>query len=174
MKHILFDNDGAYVTAYDRVVHSAIPIEAIEVHDTVWRDHINGVLVLSRDVDGTLVQTPPSGFTYEEQLQAWRNQIEVSAVELKLELAGRAALSELPNLAAYISPENGETAENLLDLIENFGATLKSSHPAKILFFGANRFCRADTSVVEMFKNIGGVDDAWIDDLFDAILGTKP
>ncbi|WP_116131192.1 hypothetical protein [Tropicimonas sp. IMCC34043] len=158
---------------YKREVHGKnIPSDAVDIEDAAYRGLLAGIAQGQRIVagaGGVPVLEDPVVDPYDERLARWRTTAELSSVQLRLALRACADIAEMAPLAAAF-PEAG----NLLDLVQRHVATLPADDPAAVIWEYATRFVRGDEDTATLFSAATGVDDPWIDDLYDGVLGTMP
>ena len=157
---------------YLKEVHgSAIPSDAVEVseadHSALFEGQATGSQIVADDAGRPVLAAVEA--TYAVRLAAWRTTAELSAVQLRLALRAREEIAAMAPLAAVFP-----TAGNLLDLVQRYVATLPADDAAAVIWEYATRFVRGDEDTATLFSAATGVDDDWIDDLYDQVLGTKP
>ncbi|WP_116132000.1 hypothetical protein [Tropicimonas sp. IMCC34043] len=157
---------------YDSRITDVLPKDAVEIsvetHAALLAGQAAGQRIVA-GAGGVPVLEDPIVDPYDERLARWRTTAELSSVQLRLALRGRADIAEMAPLAAAF-PEAG----NLLDLVQRHVATLPADDPAAVIWEYATRFVRGDADTATLFSAATGVDDAWIDALYDRVLGTMP
>lgn len=157
----------------DRIHGKSIPDGSVaistETRASLMNGQANGKMIVADGSGAPVLIDPTTSVTYDERLAQWRTMAELSAVQLRLALRSRSDIAEMSTLAALFP-----SAGNLLDLVQRYVATLADDDEARVIWEYATRFVRGDEGIATLFSTAVGVDDDWIGDLYDQVLGTKP